>query len=495
MGLLKFRFPNSDPKHAERLKRAYVVGPDRSPSPLQAEVKDDLLICKRDSTESGRLHVPWPVEGFGVPVISTSTLAERLEPHHLVLELARGRLCDIRDQIADWTQLGLRLTDDLDKDLKNAQHCFAIAATGRDRLKEMNEAAQASLVATFSAGHRLIEQYVAQVMQTRLSGTQGRLSTYLACFAETDPKGRWSSTFPETFNAARLRCSWKAVEAAESVFKWEGIDAQLAWAKKAKLAVHAGPLIDLRDDALPDWLALWRGDFESILGLAVDYVRAALARYKGKVPSWTLVHRTGTSDVMGLSEEEQVRLTARLLQVARQVDPSAQYLVGFDRPWSEWMVSGRYQLGPLHLADYLARSDLGLSGVELEIAPGYSNPGSLYRDLFDFSKLLDLYALVNLPLAINFAFPSAIGPDAKSAKGVKLETLDWPKPPTEAEQSRIASQWISLAVAKPFVRTVTWMQGPEDHPHLYPHSGLIRPDGKPKPLLTWLGSFRREFLS
>src|SRR6185437_4872283 len=109
-----------------------------------------------------------------------------------------------------------------------------------------------------------------------------------------------------------------------------------------------------------------------------------------------------------------LRLAARAILVARQTDASAQYTIGVERPWAEWMGSSPFQLGPLHLADYLVRADLGLAGIVLEIAPGYSPPGSHIRDLFDFSKLLDLYALLNLPLYLNFALPSSSEPDLKA---------------------------------------------------------------------------------
>ena len=53
---------------------------------------------------------------------------------------------------------------------------------------------------------------------------------------------------------------------------------------------------------------------------AVDTVRQTVARYKGKVPIWHLIHRPGSTDILGMSEEDQIRLTARLLQVGRQID-------------------------------------------------------------------------------------------------------------------------------------------------------------------------------
>jgi hypothetical protein len=220
-----------------------------------------------------------------------------------------------------------------------------------------------------------------------------------------------------------------------------------------------------------------------------------VTRYRGKIPLWHLIHRPACSDVLGLSEEDQIRIAARTIQVARQADPAAQFTIGVERPWAEWMGNTTFQLGPLHLADYLVRADLGLSGVVLEVAPGYSAPGSHIRDLFDFSRLLDLYALLNLPLHIWFAFPSSSRPDPQADPVVRVEVDQWPAPPDEMMQAGWAAKWIALAVAKPFVRSVTWLQPSDAVAHLYPNAGLHRPDHTPKPVLNWIKSFRREILA
>jgi hypothetical protein len=496
MGVLKFQL--TSPTLAERvpeLRKAYITGLDRTPSRLALEFRPGLMICHRDTNESGRLFTPWPVEGFGTPIVGTATLAERAEPYNLAVELARGKLNDVRNQLADWRQMGLRPPAALDNVLAEAHHAFIKAATSSDDPEGSFAAAQASLSAIWRAGEMLVDTYTAQVLQTRLSSTT-RLPTLLGCALEGDPKhAPWGADFSATFNAARISCPWKTLAPTEGQYRWDELDAQLAWCRRQRLAIQAGPLLDFRPGALPDWLWLWEGDFDTILGLVVDLVRQTVTRYRGKVPTWNLVHRPACNEILGLSEEEQIRLTARAVQIARQADPAAQILIGVERPWAEWMGSSPFQLGPLHLADYLVRADLGLAGLGLEIAPGYSAPGSYIRDLFDFSKLLDLYALLNLPLHIGLALPSATGPDTKADPSVKVEAGQWPAPPDEVTQSALAAQWVALAVAKPFVRSVTWLQPTDAAPHLFPHAGLYRADQSAKPIVGWLKSFRRELLA
>lgn len=496
MGVLRFRLASPTPAaRAAELRKAYVTGLDRTPSRLNAELRNGILSCHRDSNESGRLFVPWPVEGVGTPIIGTATLSERPEPYNLAVEMARGKLNEVRNQLADWRQMGLRTPPELQGMISKAHRAFIRAVTASHDLNVSHAAAQESLAAVWAAGDLLVDTYTSQVLQTRLAATS-KLPTWLACALDGDMKqSPWAGEVAGTFNSAQVRCTWKALAPTEGQYRWDELDAQLNWCRKNKVAIQAGPLLEFRPGAVPDWIWLWEGDFETILGLVVDLVRKAVSRYKGKIPLWHLVHRPASNEFLGLSEEEQIRIAARAIQVARQADPGAQFTLGVERPWAEWMGSSSFQLGPLHLADYLVRADLGLAGIALEIAPGFSSPGSHIRDLFDFSRLLDLYALLNLPLHVSFAFPSSVGPDPKADPNVRVEASQWPVPPDESTQASWASRWISLAVAKPFVRSVTWLQASDANPHLYPHAGLFRPDHTPKPLVPWLKSFRRELIA
>jgi hypothetical protein len=351
------------------------------------------------------------------------------------------------------------------------------------------------LQATSRAGDLLIEAYTAQILQSRLAATS-KLSTHLGCVLEGTPK-KTPATFdwPGTFNICHLSVPWSQIAPSEGQFRWDQLDAQLAWCRRQSLPFEVGPLVEFRHGALPDWIWLWEGDSETIGSLVADFVQQTVQRYKGQVPLWHVVHRPAGSEILGLTEEEQIRITARAIQAARQSDPSAQFTIGIDRPWAEWMGASHFQLGPLHLCDYLLRADLGLAGVAIEIAPGYSSPGSYMRDLFEFSKLLDLYSLLNVPLFVWMALPSADGPDPNADSSVHLESGQWPQPIDEAMQAAWGAKWVALAVSKPFVRTVSWLQASDAAPHLYPHAGLLRPNQTHKPLLSWLKMLRKETLA
>lgn len=496
MGVLKFRLPSSELEaRSAGFRKAYVAGLDRTPGRIGLDVRHGQLTCSRDNSESARLFVPWPIAGHGAPVVGTATLPESPTPYVLSLELARGKLNDVRNQMADWTQMGLRTTLELGDMLAAARRAFVRAAMHADDPAVCLEASQESLEASSKAADLLTESYMAQVLQNR-TASAGKLTTQLGWVLSGDPeKAPGSAQWPSAMNAAQASVSWRDLAPSEGKYRWELLDAQLAWCRRHRLGVEVGPLIEFRGGALPDWIWLWDGDPEAVGGFATDPVRQAVARYRGKVPSWQVVHRPAGREVLGLGEEDQIRIAARAVQVARQADPNAQLGFGVDRPWAEWMSGSRFQLGPLHLCDYLIRSDVGVSNITLEVAPGYSDPGCAMRDLFEFSKLLDLYALLNVPLQVLIVAPSSTEDDPAADPNVQVEGWQWPHPPSEGLQADWGARWVSLAVAKPFVRSVKWLQPTDAAPHIYPNGGLFRADSSPKPIFSRLQAIRKEWIA
>jgi hypothetical protein len=491
MGVLKFRLvpPDLAIKRPD-LRKAYVTGPDRTPGRSSVELRPGLLAIHREATESGRVHIPWPVEGHGEPVVGTATLVEQPGIYDLAVELARGKLNDVMNQTADWSQMGLLVQPEINAAITSARKALAHAVTNRDRPEENRDSAANSLRDSSVAARLLVLSYTRQLLARRLDHARP-LPTFLACGLDGVTKSpSWSAPLPKIFQAGRARMSWSQIAPDEGKKRWEDSDAQVAWARKHGMSVAAGPLVELRPGAIPDWLWLWERDYDEIQTQATDHVRQVLTRYGSKVSTWHLIHRVAGHEILGLSEEEQIRLTAQILQTAKRLVPEAALVVDFDRPWAEWMATSRFQLGPLHLADSLTRADLGLGAIGLEIAPSYSSIGSHARDLLDFSRLLDLFALVNLPLHVSFAAPSSAAVDPLAMADVKTEPNQWPLPPTEKSQRDWASAWCALAAAKPFVRSVTWLQSIDSVPHVFPHAGLIRADGTRKPLLDWFAEFR-----
>ena len=161
--------------------------------------------------------------------------------------------------------------------------------------------------------------------------------------------------------------------------------------------------------AVPDWLYLWEGDDEAVVKFAADYVSAAVTRYRGKVHLWQCAARLNVSDVLGLSEEQRLRLVVIAVEAVRQADPRMPVVLVIDQPCAEFMGERECDLSPLHFADALVRAEIGLSAIGLEINLGYWPGGTALRDVLELGRQIDRWSLLGMPLLITLTLPSAVG--------------------------------------------------------------------------------------
>src|ERR1019366_3669515 len=130
VGNMIFQLPSAlaDETIRHELERSSVTGgQDNMPYPTDAVVEAQCLIVSRCVKESGNLQVPWRIEGAGQLMTSSATLMERAAPYQLAIELARGKINQVRTQIAEWTLGGLLLPDTLAREIHDATAVFGQA--------------------------------------------------------------------------------------------------------------------------------------------------------------------------------------------------------------------------------------------------------------------------------------------------------------------------------------------------------------------------------
>src|SRR5262249_30144456 len=193
-------------------------------------------------------------------------------------------------------------------------------------------------------------------------------------------------------------------------------------------AIHragpAGPLMDFPSSQRRAWLWLWERDLPSMASFMCKFVEAAVRRYRSRIRRWQLTAASNWADVLGLSEDELLGLTFRLGEAARQVGPSLELVLGISQPWGEYMVP-RERTSPFIFADNLIRSGLNLSAINLEIVMGVTGRGSYCRDLLDLSRLLDLYALLGVPLQVTLGYPSTGQSDPDADPELSVGAGSW----------------------------------------------------------------------
>jgi hypothetical protein len=489
MGLMRFICP-PDRITEETACKAYLSGYDRSPWKNGFRLGDGELVIERSVSDSGNFHILWPISDRGLVTLSTATLMERPKPYYLPLELARGKIGQIRNQLGEWQAIGLAISDEINELMADAVAFFAQAAVVEHGSKQSNRLSERAICEALKAADLLAASYAEQVIGVRKRGGQRLRSVLGADLGATAPEKSLAQQFLAAFNAANIPLSWRQIEPSQGHFNWEASDAQARWACGGMLRVFAGPLLRFAPQSLPDWLELYEGDFESLLDAVSEFIQAAVARYRGKVDVWQCAGRINGCDALSLSDEEKIRLVARTVELVRKTDPEAPVLVSFDQPWGEYLNRREMDFPPLHFADALVRANLGVSGLVLEINMGYYPGGSMTRDPLEFGRLLDHWSLLGVPLLAAISAPSDWGPDPLATREAAVTPEGW-----RAEgQAEWVTRLVPLLLAKPCVQGVLWNQLCDGEPHEFPHGGLFDPQAAAKPALARLAAIRKAHL-
>jgi GH35 family endo-1,4-beta-xylanase len=490
MGLIRFAVhPAAQIADWPEVHRGYLSGADGRIFATRIELEDNVVGCRRSSSESGKFNVAWPVPGFGRVMLNTASLPERDEPYLLAVELARGKIVQLRNQVSTWELAGMQIPAEYTPEAAAAHQVFARAAASQDEPEVASRLAEEALVHACRAADVLSRSFSEQA----LAGRQLRyphLRTSLGCEVGPQPNAEQDELFCTAFNAVSVPVRWTQIESEEGTYHWEAVDRQVSWGERHHMTVRGGPLIDLGPGGLPMWLAHWEHDFFNLQSFVCDFVETAIARYIGRIGWWEVATRFNSGGALTLNEESRLGLAARVLEVARQVDDVAQLLIRVDQPWGEYQAHGQHRLSPLQLVDALVRSGVGLAGVNLEIAVSYLPDGTPYRDLLDFSRMIDTWSVLGIPLFVTLAAPSSSTRDPHAQSGWEVNPRAWPNGCDETSQATWVGQVLPLLLAKPAVAGVTWAHFSDADPHVFPNAGLLRPDGSPKPSLEKLLEYR-----
>lgn len=495
MGSTTFTLPKSLPPAAARLleRACFAGGYDQTPVPTRAKVTGDCLHLTRELSESGYLLVPWPIEPFGTFVVTTTTIRERDEPYLFLIELARGKLNQVRTQAADWQALGLKTPPEFDRELASATRLFGKAVLEPD-IATAEAGATRVLQMAFALADQLARIYTQQLFALRLSNGQS-LRSHLTARLTRVPTAALAADYQQTFSAVRVGVRWSDLEPVEAEFDWEAVDAAVEYAASAGLTLSFGPLIDLAPGMLPPWAAGWHGDLPTLAAFMGDYVETVLTRYRKAIPRWVICSGFNHADSLGLSDDDRLRLAARLFEVAHQVDPRLELVLGIAQPWGDYLTHDDQTISPFSFADDLLRSGAKLGALELELRMGTTPRGSWPRDLLDTSRLLDTFGLLGVPLDVMVSIPASGEADAQAAaQGETRDGAVWRAAPTAEGQAEWGAALVELALCKTQVQTVTWDHLHDADPHLTPHGGLIDPQGGIRPLFNRLRAIRTSRL-
>jgi hypothetical protein len=490
MGVMTFHIPAKMPHGARAavdLAR-FAGGYDHTPFPSDVLVKGEQLTLTRSQNESGYVTVPWPVDGVGFPVTTSATLRERAEPYRLLVELARGKVNQVRSQVAEWDMAGVGTPADTRAVLLAATKRFGTASLDPNGA-EADAAAGRVLADAYAAADKAVAGFADSIR-----GKGGHRPQF-GCRIGERPAAADEGKFLAAFTAARLTPNWPRIEPQQARYDWSQLDDLIDWAARSGLRPSVGPLIDL-GGPLPAWLNDWRGDPPSLAAYFCDFVETAVDRYRKKVTDWVLCSGFNHTDALGLAEDDRLRLAARLLDAARAADPDARWVVGLAQPWGDYLDNDKYTYSPLVFADTLLRSGLPVAGFELELIAGLGPNASRLRDRLDAYRLFDLFSVLGVPIEVVLKHPgkppASDSSVASTIPGLGMPTGLWNGSEDAAAQAVWGERMAHLGLSLPTLKAVYWGQWDDT---LADPSGLVPVGGGPlKPLYHALARVRQLHL-
>lgn len=514
MGLMRLKVGDWGRLPEDRLARVFMAGVDELPYGGRAYRSRDQLVIERRESDSACVWAPWPVgptpggEPRGEWLLGTATLMERDEPYLMEVELARGAVYRVRNQLANWKMLGLESSEPLEEIVAEATRLFCRSATRPDEPEQAARHATAALAVAADASLALTTLYATQAMEARLASVD-RLPTLLGVHLGGDSPGEAEEQLADGLSMTGIRCTWADIESSEGRRRWRESDSQAQWAQRHGLRLCAGPLLEFSDRSIPDWAYLFEGDFEALSGLMVGHVEETVKRYRGWVQLWNVAGRVNRAKALGLSDEQRLQLVARAVRAVHEVDPKSPLIVSLDQPWGEYLTSEPSELSPIDFADALERANLGIAGFGLELNLGYAPDGATLRNPLDVSRLLDQWSLrLELPLMLQVTLPSSATPASLAGSKARVvagggaggqeagggQTGGGPSGGTDY-QLRWIEQCLPMLLAKNCVQVVLWNSA-RDHAHArYPNSGLLDEAGAAKPALAALRALREAHLA
>ncbi len=481
---------------ARALERACMGGgPENVPWPSKVERSGSQLVVSHsiDDSGSGYLLAPWPIPGHGLLLGTSNTVMERPAPYNLLLELARGKVHQVRSQLHNWRNLGIPFSGELEQAIGQLALHFGRAALA-DPGDEMSARAEQILVEAYHLADQLVQTATTQLFRIRQEIVP-HIDTTLSCrLANAIPPPALAEPLRTACNAITLPLGWHQIELEETVYRWQEADALVDWALAQGWRVTAGPLIDFTSATLPAWLWVWENDLSSMALFMCRFVESVVRRYGRRIRTWQLTSGSNCASVLGLSEDALLGLTGRLVETARQIDPGLELSIGISQPWGDYMAVHPHNHSPYLFADTLIRYGIHLAAVDVEIVMGVDPHGSWCRDALEVSRLLDLYAMLGVPLRVTLGYPSRSGPDADGNPEWTLTAGSWGNGFNPETQARWAALVTALALSKPRVQAVQWTHFSDAERHQFPHCGLVDSQGAVKPALAELAQLRQKYL-
>ncbi len=470
---------------------AFFRSADGSVTPVAPVIEENLISFSCEKIDFASLSLSCPVEGSGIPLVSTGFLENRTEPYVLLVELARGKISSLRNMLQEWSEDIHDIPEEFHRLHQEAYQLFTQAVFHQDDPIMASEIGWDSLELAFHVSEYLCQFYVnKQLVSNVRSSTEAK---HLGTVLNSPISGQGQlQIIKENFSRLCLPIKWNEIEETQGERNWDHLDSIIETCRQNSIRCYSGPLFDLSENNFPVWLKSWQHDFENFISIVCDYVESVVGRYASEINVWNIARSFLSNDFNHLSQRDHLTIVAHALNTARQIQKNLLLGVSIIHPWGVSEGCSSLELSPLHAVDMLQRTGVGLSWVSLEIPMGFQGRGYVPYDLMELSRLIDEWDEVELPLDIVLAFPSSDQPVSGQSESLSSHGC-WKKDCSEKTQQEFMEYFIPMLIQKENVMSVTWEGLTDSSEMKFPHSGLLREDEAEKPALSTFSRFRSTY--
>lgn len=477
---------------------AMAVGPESVPITGEVVFKDGYLQLPKSIEQATAVALLWDLGPLGSFHLETTRMPPREKPYNLNVELARFRLMKIVQKQEDWNLFDFPRAEKFQQKFREAQGLLAEA------LGKLDDAPAAAVLADDALSRAVdlseqLAQFHGELLLNRRKAGNSFVKHVIGCRVDSTIRNeRYRETATSHFDYAVLPIGWKQVQPQESEFQTGPVDEWIELLSRKRVPVIAGPLINLGEGHVPDWMFIWEHDFDTLRELAYEYVQKIVHRYRKAVAIWNVCAGLQTNSSFTLSFEQIIELTRLLVSQVKAILPASRTLITITQPFGESSARRPTAVAPIMYAEMVGQAGINFEAYGLEIEMGVPAPGMFTRDLFQLSSLLDKFSTLGRPVFLTaLSVPGRSTPDTNDKSEGKLNPSlagRWHRP----WDPQLQADWIQavyeLALSKPFVESIAWGNLADVNPTL-PGGGLLDDMLKPKPAFTKLQDMRTKFHS
>jgi hypothetical protein len=464
MGEFRFRLPADWKPTTSQAKSIHVIGLDGVPSPCRVTADDGFLTIARNRDESGKVFVAFPFEKFGELTVGTGTLPESSVPYQLVIELARGTLNRLRNQISIWQEGGLEISEEVGQQVNEATRLLSEAIMRTDPVLSDEGANDALRIAM-----------EANVGVSRLFGH--KVSQFRA--TQPDMPRFWFANSVGAKEVAADQCAADPFHLVQALP--EQAEAAAAAGNKRMIV---GPFLDASPGGMKDEI-VELDDFFARRDFILNRCRKAVRNLS---PTSSLLHVVSGLNGMGhrhLSYPQQTQITSDMLNLIDESQIDVPMMVSFDYPWAERLASAVGGAHPLQIADSLLRQGVSINFIGLDINLDYWPCGSVVRDPLQWIDMIDVWSQLGLPLILCFRMPTMAKEQIPRSGQLFNEVRS---ALSDEQRLSMLETLLPMMVARPGVHGFIWRQWSDSDDPRFPGAGLVTESGQEKPVMDLLKS-------